>query len=203
MRRLSKLTALAVNRMTQPGYYGDGGGLWLQVSPTGTKSWIFRYTLSGKSREMGLGPLHTVSLADARHKAMECRQLLLDGRDPLEVRRASRSSKDQARLKTPTFDQCAEAYIEAHRASWKNEKHIKQWIATITTYASPVLGNVTVDAVDTALSISTPSPGRVLPSIRSISGWRYPRSPMPCPIRKAGCCSLTMPLSRCCRHCGR
>ncbi|WP_296943849.1 Arm DNA-binding domain-containing protein [uncultured Massilia sp.] len=72
-RLIEKLSPLEVSKKTKPGYYGDGAGLWLQVSPTGSKSWIFRYTIAGKQREMGLGPFHAVSLAEARTKAKECR----------------------------------------------------------------------------------------------------------------------------------
>ncbi|MFL6663938.1 MAG: Arm DNA-binding domain-containing protein, partial [Rhizobacter sp.] len=83
------LTDLEVKRKTEPGYYGDGGGLWLQVSPSGTKSWVFRFTLAGRPREMGLGPLHTVTLAEARDKALEQRKLVLAKVDPIEARRAT------------------------------------------------------------------------------------------------------------------
>ena len=80
---LEKLKALSVSKLQEPGYYGDGGGLWLQVSKTGTKSWIFRYTMNKKQREMGLGSLLFVSLAAAREKAKACRMFVLDGVDPL------------------------------------------------------------------------------------------------------------------------
>jgi hypothetical protein len=79
---LNKLTALAVSRTSKPGYYGDGGGLWLQVASSGSKSWIFRFKVGGRQREMGLGGLRTVDLARARVLARECRSLLLDGKDP-------------------------------------------------------------------------------------------------------------------------
>ena len=78
-RLIDKLTPLMVSKTTKPGYYGDGAGLWLQVSPSGSKSWIFRYTLAGRQREMGLGPTHTVSLASARSQAKEHRLTLREG----------------------------------------------------------------------------------------------------------------------------
>ena len=91
---INKLSAAAVQKTKEPGYYGDGGGLWLQISKLGGKSWIFRFTLHGKAREMGLGPLRTISLAEAREKALKYRKVVADGRDPIEERRA-----EQARSK--------------------------------------------------------------------------------------------------------
>src|SRR5213082_1585520 len=86
-RVVGKLTTIAVQRAKRRGLYGDGGGLFLQVSPAGTKSWIFRYKEAGKLRVMGLGALHTISLADAREKARECRKQRLEGKDPIEERK--------------------------------------------------------------------------------------------------------------------
>lgn len=152
-RLVEKLTPLAIRKKTKPGYYGDGAGLWLQISSAGTKSWIFRFTLAGRQREMGLGPLHTVTLAEAREIAKSCRQLLLDGKDPIDARRAVRQTEALERAKKMTFDQCAEAYIEAHRTGWKNEKHAQQWENTLATYASPLIGKLPVAEVDTALIV--------------------------------------------------
>lgn len=159
MARLSdKLTALTVSKATKPGYYGDGAGLWLQVSPSGSKSWIFRFTLNTKQREMGLGAVHTVTLSEARTKAKECRVLLLDGKDPLDTRKATKLADAMERAKMMTFDQCASAYIAAHRSSWKNAKHASQWENTLKTYATPVIGSLPVATVDTALVVKVLSP---------------------------------------------
>jgi integrase len=152
-RLVDKLTPLAVSKATKPGYYGDGGGLWLQVSPSGSKSWIFRFTLSKKQREMGLGAVHTVTLPEARAKAKECRLILLEGKDPLESRKASKLVEALERAKMMTFDQCAEAYIAAHRSGWKNAKHASQWENTLETYASPIIGKMPVALVDTTLVV--------------------------------------------------
>lgn len=154
-RLIDKLSHLGVSKATKPGYYGDGGGLYLQVSSSGSKSWVFRFTLAGKQREMGLGALHTVSLADARLKAKECRLLLLEGKDPLEARNAAKLAEALERAKMMTFDQCAAAYIEAHRGGWKNAKHASQWENTLKTYASPIIGKMPVALVDTALVVKT------------------------------------------------
>lgn len=157
-RLIDKLTPLAVSKMTKPGYYGDGAGLWLQVSASGSKSWIFRYTLAGKQREMGLGPTHTVSLAAARSQAKEHRLTLRDGKDPLEVRQAERVAASMVKARLMTFDQCAKAYIEAHRGSWKNAKHASQWENTLATYAAPIIGALPVAEVDTALVVKVLAP---------------------------------------------
>lgn len=157
-RLIEKLSPLEVSKKTKPGYYGDGAGLWLQVSPSGTKSWIFRFTFAGKQREMGLGPFHTVSLAEARAKAKECRLTLRDGKDPLELRKAARLAEALDRARMITFDQCAAAYIAAHRNSWRNPKHASQWENTLATYASPTIGALPVAEVDTPLVVKVLGP---------------------------------------------
>ena len=157
-RTVEKLSALGVSKMAKPGYYGDGAGLYLQVSKAITKSWIFRFTFSGKQREMGLGPLHTVSLAEARAKAKDCRSLLLDGVDPLDARNSTKLAAALERAKMITFDQCAAAYIAAHRGAWKNSKHASQWVNTLATFATPLIGALPVAAVDTALVVKVLSP---------------------------------------------
>src|SRR4051794_14223715 len=98
--------------------YSDGGGLYLQVTGPDAKSWIFRYGLRGRAREMGLGPVHTIALAEARARAAECRRLKLDGIDPIEARRARRDQDRLDAAKAMSFRQCAAAYISAHRAGW-------------------------------------------------------------------------------------
>lgn len=97
MRLHHRLSALAVSRQKTPGMYADGGGLYLQVSRSGSKSWIFRYAMEGREREMGLGPLHTVSLSEARELALEARKLKLRGVDPIDARNAERASRKKPR----------------------------------------------------------------------------------------------------------
>ncbi len=130
-RTINRLTARRVLSLSEPGYHADGAGLYLQVSPSGAKSWIFRFTLRGRPREMGLGPLSLIGLADARERRDTCRRHLLDGRDPIEVRKEERVTAI-----TDTFGECASAYVEAHSASWKNAKHKAQWTATLDTHAA-------------------------------------------------------------------
>jgi integrase len=158
-RTVEKLSALAVARAKEPGYYSDGAGLYLQVAKAGTKSWIFRFTIAGKQREMGLGALHTVTLGQAREKAKACRAQLLDGVDPLEARNATKLSAALERAKTVTFDHCATEYIAAHRGSWKNQKkHETQWKNSLRNYASPIIGSLPVAEIDTALVMKVLQP---------------------------------------------
>ena len=134
-----------------PGKYEDGGGLRLVVSPSEARKWVFRFTINGRRREMGLGSFPDVSLAEAREKAAKCRKLVKEGVDPIEVRR-----KEQ--VKVPTFTSCAARYIRAHRRGWKNAKHARQWVSTLKTYASPVIGNKSVDAISTEDILAILSP---------------------------------------------
>jgi Arm DNA-binding domain len=157
-RRLNRLTAFEVKGIDQKGMYHDGGGLYLQVSAAGTKSWIYRFTLDGRAREMGLGPLNAISLAEARKRAAECRRMRHDGIDPIEARGALRYQKKLEGARSMTFDVCAGAYIEAHKASWKNGKHAQQWRGSLRNYASPVFGSSPVQAIDLVLVMKALEP---------------------------------------------
>lgn len=173
-----------VSRTREPGLYADGGGLYLQVTHADARSWIFRFMLNGRARSMGLGSLHTLTLAEARSKATECRKLCLDGIDPIEARQRVRSAAQLDAAKAMTFDACAEAYIEAHKKGWQNEKHIDQWRNTLATYASPVFGSLPVQAVDTGLVMrviepiwgdKTETATRVRGRIESVLDWAATR----------------------------
>ena len=158
MGNINRLTALQVQKLSKPGYHADGAGLHLCVKATGGKSWIFRYRYGGKEREMGLGPLHTVSLAEAREKALAQRKMLLDGVDPLAAKHASEVQRKLAEASVITFDTAATSYIASHRAGWKNEKHAAQWENTLTTYASPVFGSLPVADITTPLVLRVLQP---------------------------------------------
>jgi len=147
-RAANKLTAMAVQKLKEPGRYADGNGLYLQVGPTGGKSWLFRYTLRGKAREMGLGAVGVLSLADARDVASSVRRTLAAGADPLEVREAEKRRQAAEASNGMTFAECASAYIEAHKPGWRSEKHAAQWPSTIKTYAEPVFGAEPVQAIN-------------------------------------------------------
>jgi integrase len=157
-RKIERLSAIEVAKLKQPGYHADGAGLYLQVSPAGTKSWLLRFTLRGKAREMGLGPLHTVSLAEARQKARAARQQLLEGIDPLDARETSRQAEALERGRSMTFDACAQAYVRLRSMKWRSAKHAAQWTSTLTTYASPVFGALPVAAIDAPLIVRVLEP---------------------------------------------
>lgn len=148
---MPKLTALAIAKITERGLYGDGDGLYLQVTARGSKSWLFRYRVEGRLRHHGLGSVKTLSLAEAREAARECRKLRLAGIDPIARKEQRRTAERLAAARTISFRDCAESYIEAHNASWKNDKHAAQWSATLATYAYPVFGDLPVADVDVAL----------------------------------------------------
>src|SRR5215469_384049 len=119
MAVIGKLTALKVEKVKVPGHYGDGGGLFLQVSRYGTKSWVFRFKANGRLREMGVGSLDTYGLAEARDRARECRKLRNEGKDPIEERKRERIRARLDSARAMTFADCAAAYIRARTAGWR------------------------------------------------------------------------------------
>jgi integrase len=166
-REGNKLTAAAVRAASKPGLYGDGHGLYLQISAFATKAWVFRYMLDGRARKMGLGPLHTISLAEARKRAAEARLKAHDGFDPIDDKRASRVQKRLEAAKAITFRECADKYIEANRAGWKNAKHADQWASTfhetkrgslIFPAATAAINDLPVSAIDTGLVLKVLEP---------------------------------------------
>ena len=116
-RRTERLTARVVEQTKKPGYYGDGDGLVLRVADGGTKGWLYRYKANGKVREMGLGPVRDVTLAEAREAAREARRLRRAGVDPIDARRERKAAARLDAARAITFSQCAAAYIENHRSS--------------------------------------------------------------------------------------
>ena len=157
-RKMGRLSALTVARTNEKGIYHDGGGLYLQVAAGGGKSWVYRYMLNGRAREMGLGPTSIIALADARARAAEARKLRLDGIDPIEARNTKRAAARLEAAKSVTFDICANAYIDAHKPGWHNPKHQDQWRNTLKTYASPVFGGLSVQAIDVGLVMKVLEP---------------------------------------------
>lgn len=155
-----RLSALQVANKKEPGRYGDGGGLYLQVSRWLTKSWLFRFERDGRERQMGLGPAgpRQVSLSEARDAAARCAQLLRQGLDPIEERNGRRAAQRVEDAKSITFRKCAQDYIAEHEAGWRSAKHRSQWSATLETYAYPVLGDLPVAAVDLALVLKAIKP---------------------------------------------
>lgn len=180
-REIFKLSALKVRKTTKQGKYGDGGGLYLSISNTGNRSWIFRWRdrVTGKLRDHGLGPCWDVSLEQARAKAKLCREQVRDGGDPIGGKRAAIAAKRVELAKRLTFAECAEKYITAHRAGWRNEKHAAQWSSTLATYAMPI-SSLPVADVDTALvlkciepywSTKTETMTRVRQRVEAILDW--------------------------------
>jgi len=183
-RAIGRLKAVTVARAKTPGMLADGGGLYLRIGSTGAKSWIFRYRRDGRLRDMGLGPLHTVSLAEARDKAQDCRKLRLQKADPIETRKAGQVEAKLAAASAITFRKCAERYTEAHRASWRSHKHATQWLTTLATYVYPVFGELPVQTIDVALvmkalepiwSVKSETASRVRGRIESVLDWAAAR----------------------------
>lgn len=151
-KKAKELGPLDVKRIVEPGLHAVGGvaGLHLQVLPSGGKSWLLRIVIGGKRREVGLGGFPDVPLALAREKAREVRETVQQGRDPIAERAAARSALTAQRGAEITFDECAEKFIAAKSAEWRSAKHAAQWTATLTTYASPVLGTMQVRDIELA-----------------------------------------------------
>jgi integrase len=174
------LTAKKVERVKAPGRYFDGHGLYLQVVNSNNKSWLLRFERNGRERWYGLGPAHTFSLKEARARARDARQLLHDGIDPIEARKAKKAERALAAAKSVTFKECAEAYIAANEGAWKNAKHAAQWTATLKTYVYPHIGHLAIADIDTGLVLKcievvwrdkTETASRVRGRIESVLDW--------------------------------
>ena len=137
MRATEKLTARAVQTIKTPGRHSDGGNLYLVVDASGARRWVFIYRWNGRIVEMGLGGVDRLSLKDARARAQEARKALGAGQSPLEIKRAA-VTQAQAAQRRVTFGEAADAYIHAHEAGWKNDKHAAQWKMTLAKYAAPL-----------------------------------------------------------------
>jgi integrase len=157
-RALHRLSDPEIKQRRKSGYYADGGCLYLRIAPGGTKGWIFRYTLNGRTRDAGLGSVADVTLKKARQEAKAWRELIEAGTDPIEARERKRAEAELASAKAMTFEQCAKAYIASHEPSWRNDKHRAQWRSTLATYCYPVLGTIPVGAIDTALVLMAVEP---------------------------------------------
>jgi integrase len=138
---MGKLTALKIRSLTEPGRYADGDGLFLDVTSRASGRWILRIQSNGRRREIGLGSLKNVSLADARDSAFVMRKKIAQGIDPVAERKQNRQT-------VPTFRDAAKLVHEEHEKAWKNGKHQNQWIATLTTYAFPKIGDLPVDKIE-------------------------------------------------------
>lgn len=179
-----RLTAIKVATLKAKGLHPDGDGLYLRVTASGSKSWIFRFRYSGASRDMGLGSAPTVSLAKARELAALARQRRLEGTDPIEAKKAAREAQKRDENAEVTFRSCARQFIASHEPGWRNAKHRAQWPSTLETYVYPVAGDLPVTAVDTTLVLKVLQPiwstkpetaGRVRGRIEAVLDWAKAR----------------------------
>lgn len=145
-RQHNRLNALVVENATTPGLLADGNGLYLRVSKTGAKSWVFRYMRDGKSKDLGLGSIHEVSLAKAREKTLEQRSLLGGGTDPLQHKRSKKAAK-AAQRKVPTFAECSADYLADKSGGWSNPKYLAHWESTLRDYCEPI-NSLPIDQID-------------------------------------------------------
>jgi len=146
-RLMGRLTELQARRLPR-GWHNDGGGLYLRVQDRERRWWVFRYGPRGR-RYHGLGPTHTLSLAAAREQARLCRQLLLEGADPIAAGKARRTAIRLATANSKTLLQCVEAYHASHCAGWSNRKHAREWKVSLTTHIPSSIGMLPVAAIDT------------------------------------------------------
>jgi integrase len=176
----NRLTARTVETKKIPGYYSDGGNLYLRISKGLTKTWAFFYAKNSKRTELGLGSVGNMTLEQARKKASDIRIGLSNGIDPLTEKRRLEAEKNAQTAKFMTFQQCAEKYIDTHKSGWKNPKHIQQWQNTLSQYAYPFFGDLDVSAIDTGLVLRALEPiwttknetaGRVRGRVESVLDW--------------------------------
>lgn len=149
--RVHRLTAVAVRNAKGPAMLSDGGGLWLQVGASGSKSWLLITAVRGKRPEIGLGSVSDVSLAEARELAQAMRKIARSGGDP-------RAERNRWKSGIPSFETAAKTIHVERKDGWRNAKHRAQWINTLTTYAFPVIGNMPVDKIETPNVLSVLSP---------------------------------------------
>jgi integrase len=183
-RVLNRLSDVAVRAKKRPGYVADGGNLYLRVAPGGTKGWIFRFSMGGRTRDAGLGSYPTVSLMKAREEAERCRRLVAQGIDPIQARERERASARAAAAKAVTFDQCAQSFVASQELGWRNSKTGANLRTTLKTYAYPVFGELSVQAIDTGLVLKVLEPiwgekpataTRLRASIERILNWAKAR----------------------------
>jgi integrase len=160
-------------RSKKAGFHADGGGLYLQVSESGARSWILRTLVHGKRRDIGLGGWPIVSLAEARDKALALRKVARRGADPI-------AERDREKASALTFEAAARKVYEAHLPTWKNGKHADQWISTLEQYVYPAFGQKSVGLVDQADVLKALGPiwiekpetaRRVQQRIRAVMDW--------------------------------
>jgi integrase len=145
---IHRLTARGAATLSKPGRHADGGNLYLQIAPSGTRQWTFFFQFNGRQREMGLGSAEAgnVTLADAREKAVEARRLLAQGIDPIEARKGVLAS---ARVAGVKFGKFADDYVKSHKSGWSNTKHAAQWNMTMGNAYCSDLRNKSIAVIQT------------------------------------------------------
>jgi integrase len=173
-------SAAEVAKLKKPGRYAVGHGVYLQISKWNTRAWVLRYIHNGRARHMGLGSAEYVTLAEAREKGYAARRMLIDGIDPLMARRRAKQEAQLQYMRDHTFEQCANAYIRAHEASWTHPRSASQWGASLGKYVYPVLGTLPISEIDLPLVLRVLEPiwlkvpetaSRVRGRIEAILGW--------------------------------
>ena len=168
---VGQLVPLAVPRLKE-GRWADGAGLYLNVTSGGARSWLFRYTLAGKVREIGLGSFTAVGVAEARESASRARQLIHAGQDPKAAGAVAAAPM--------TFREATAAFHTAHRAGWRSPRHAANWLSSVETWVYPRIGNLSVAEVDRPAVLAVLSPlwtvkpetaKRLRGRIESVLGW--------------------------------
>src|SRR5215831_17040377 len=149
-RLIQKLTEAKIRTLTDIKLHPDGAGLYLQIKPGGARSWIYRFRLNNRTRDMGLGALADVSLVKAREKATAARALVDDGIDPIEHTRSQAIIPGvPKRHSSPNFEEVAETYMADRLKRLRSEVHRHQWRQTLVDYAYPVIGKMPVNEIET------------------------------------------------------
>jgi integrase len=180
-KTINRLSVKKVDNLKTSGWHPDGNGLYLQVSKSGSKSWVYRYQVNGKQKWHGLGSYTKEnSLQVARSSALKCKQLRRDGIDPIDHKNQIKIDCRLATRSAITFKECAEQFIKSHREGWKSQKHASQWENTLDTYAYPLIGDLPVQAIDGDLVMrvlepiwftKTETASRVRQRIENILDW--------------------------------
>lgn len=174
------LTVRQIERLNEPGRYSDGHGLYLRITPSGTKNWALRYEFNGRERMMGLGSFHAFNLPEARERARAARQQLADGVDPIAAKAEKKAAEALAAAAHLTFKDAAKQYYAFHESKWRNRKHAAQFLSTLETYAYPVIGNLRVADIETShifrvldpiWKIKTETASRVRSRIENVLTW--------------------------------
>ena len=149
------LKANEINKIKQKGIYSDGDGLRLRVDKNNNKNWVFRYSMFGKSKDMGLGKFPIVTLNDARQKLVNAKKIIYEGKDPIKLKK---EKQIELKRKSITFKKIRDEFIETFQVEWSNSKHKNQWINTLKTYADPIIGDLALSEINThhVLSILKP-----------------------------------------------